>query len=472
MRAHERAIPRHRGHPRRRHQRRGRSGRPARARAGRRPPWLRLPLDRVRLGLRALPRDGGDDARGRARPAARARGGLPGGGRHARRAGPRVAVGTAHPHPPRVRAVRQPAADPAVRGGAQPARAPAGDRPRRGARERRGRVLGDRGPALRGAGGRARRAAGGLHPARHRARRPLRLRVGDRAARPPRLGDKVEWDHPHDAVLGRRRRRDRGGAPGRRGRARPHRRAVRAGDPRARVARRGRRLESLRRHPERPDRRRRGEHRDRARREPEPRTRPPVDVRAGARVGARHRRAGDRQPGRAGVDRCADARPPRPRRRRRRPEPGDRDRPRRPREPHAGPRRPREHRAGHGGAGGGALMLMRFLARWAANAVALYVAAWLLTGITYGDSGWTLIVAAAVFTLVNMWLRPVVRLLSLPLIILTLGLFLFVVNVLMLYVTDWIVPDFEIETLGAGILGAIIVSVVNWALHVVIPGPR
>jgi putative membrane protein len=117
-------------------------------------------------------------------------------------------------------------------------------------------------------------------------------------------------------------------------------------------------------------------------------------------------------------------------------------------------------------------MVMRFVLRWAANAVALYVAAWLLTGIDYGDSGWTLVVAAAVFTLVNMWLRPVVRLLSLPLIILTLGLFLFVVNVLMLYVTDWLVPDFEIETLGAGILGAIVVSLVNWALQVVLPGPR
>ena len=117
-------------------------------------------------------------------------------------------------------------------------------------------------------------------------------------------------------------------------------------------------------------------------------------------------------------------------------------------------------------------MLMRFILRWAANAIALFVAAWLLTGIVYGDSWWTLIVAAAVFTLVNMWLRPVVRLLSLPLIILTLGLFLFVVNVLMLYVTDWLVPDFEIETLGAGILGAIVVSLVNWALAVVVPGPR
>jgi putative membrane protein len=117
-------------------------------------------------------------------------------------------------------------------------------------------------------------------------------------------------------------------------------------------------------------------------------------------------------------------------------------------------------------------MLLRFVVRWALNAVALYVAAWLISGITYGDDGWTLVLAAAVFTLVNMWLRPIVRLLSLPLIILTLGLFLFIVNVLMLYVTDWIVPDFEIASFGAGVLAAIVVSVVNWGLHAVIPGPR
>jgi putative membrane protein len=117
-------------------------------------------------------------------------------------------------------------------------------------------------------------------------------------------------------------------------------------------------------------------------------------------------------------------------------------------------------------------MLMRPVIRWAANAVALYVAAWLLTGVTYGDQWWTLLVAAAVFTVVNTWLRPVVRLLSLPLIILTLGLFLFVVNVLMLYVTDWLVPDFEIRSFGAGVLAAIVVSVVNWVLHALVPGPR
>jgi putative membrane protein len=117
-------------------------------------------------------------------------------------------------------------------------------------------------------------------------------------------------------------------------------------------------------------------------------------------------------------------------------------------------------------------MLGRLAVRWVANVVALFVAAWLVSGITYGDEWWTLLIAAAVFTLVNAWLRPIVRLLSLPLIILTLGLFLFIVNVLMLYVTDWLVPDFEIESFGAGVLAAIVVSLVNWALHAAVPGPR
>src|SRR4051794_26029732 len=106
------------------------------------------------------------------------------------------------------------------------------------------------------------------------------------------------------------------------------------------------------------------------------------------------------------------------------------------------------------------------------NAAALYVAAWALTGVTYGDEGWTLLVAAAVFTLVNAWVKPVVTVLSIPFIVLTLGLFYFLVNVLMLYVTDWVVGDFEIRSFGAGVLAAIIVSVVNAAVHALIPGER
>jgi putative membrane protein len=114
----------------------------------------------------------------------------------------------------------------------------------------------------------------------------------------------------------------------------------------------------------------------------------------------------------------------------------------------------------------------RLLVRFACNAVALYVAAWALAGVTYGDQWWTLLIAAAVFTVVNMWLKPVLQVLSLPFIVVTLGLFLFLINILMLYVTDWLVRDFDIRSFGAGALAAIIVSVVNWVLHAVIPGPR
>jgi putative membrane protein len=112
------------------------------------------------------------------------------------------------------------------------------------------------------------------------------------------------------------------------------------------------------------------------------------------------------------------------------------------------------------------------LIRWVSNVVALYVAAWLLSGVTYGDQWWMLLVAAAVFTVVNAWVKPVVALLSIPFIVVTLGIFYFLINVLMLYVTDWVVPDFEIHTFWWGVLAAIIVSVVNALLHPLLPDPR
>jgi putative membrane protein len=117
-------------------------------------------------------------------------------------------------------------------------------------------------------------------------------------------------------------------------------------------------------------------------------------------------------------------------------------------------------------------VLRRLVIRFAVNAAALYVAAWALPGVTFGGEWGTLLVAAAVFTLVNAWVKPVVTLLSIPFIVLTLGLFYFLVNVLMLYVTDWLVADFDIDTLWAGALAAIIVSVVNAVLHPLLPGRR
>jgi putative membrane protein len=111
------------------------------------------------------------------------------------------------------------------------------------------------------------------------------------------------------------------------------------------------------------------------------------------------------------------------------------------------------------------------LIRWVSNVAALFVAAWLLSGVSYGDSWWSLLIAAAVFTIVNAWVKPVLAILSIPFIVITLGLFYFLINVLMLYVTDWVVPDFEINTFWWGVLAAIIVSVVNMILSPFLPDP-
>ena len=105
--------------------------------------------------------------------------------------------------------------------------------------------------------------------------------------------------------------------------------------------------------------------------------------------------------------------------------------------------------------------MRRLVVTWLFNVVALYVATWLLPGVSYGDRWWSLLLAAIVFTLANRFVRPVVTVLAIPAIVLTLGIALFFVNLLMLYVTDWIVPDFEIDTFWWGVLATIVVAATN-----------
>lgn len=112
-------------------------------------------------------------------------------------------------------------------------------------------------------------------------------------------------------------------------------------------------------------------------------------------------------------------------------------------------------------------MLRRFVVTWFFNIVALWVAAELLEGIGYGGDEWILVLAALVFSLANIFVKPLVVLFTLPLVILTLGLALFFVNLLMLYLTSWVVDDFTVDDLGAAILATIIVWVVNTVLEAV-----
>jgi putative membrane protein len=109
-------------------------------------------------------------------------------------------------------------------------------------------------------------------------------------------------------------------------------------------------------------------------------------------------------------------------------------------------------------------MLRRFLVTWAFNFVALWVAAELLGGIDY-DGIAVLIVASLVFSVVNIFVRPVVIFFTLPLVIVTLGIALFFINLLMLYLTSWIVDDFTIDGFWWAVLASIIIWIVNAVLE-------
>jgi putative membrane protein len=109
-------------------------------------------------------------------------------------------------------------------------------------------------------------------------------------------------------------------------------------------------------------------------------------------------------------------------------------------------------------------VLLELVARFAGNLAALWVASELFDDVTYGGDFWVLVLAAAVFTVANWIVKPIVTLLALPLIVLTLGVAYFFVNVLMLLLTDWVVGDFEIEGFWTLVGATIVVWLVNVAI--------
>ena len=121
---------------------------------------------------------------------------------------------------------------------------------------------------------------------------------------------------------------------------------------------------------------------------------------------------------------------------------------------------------------------MGLIIRVLINAVALWVATLVLDGITVdaettGGEVLTIVLVAVVFGVVNLFVKPIVKLLSLPLYILTLGLFTFVVNALMLLLTSWLAGlldiPFDVDGFWTAVLGALVISVVSWLLNVLLP---
>jgi putative membrane protein len=109
-------------------------------------------------------------------------------------------------------------------------------------------------------------------------------------------------------------------------------------------------------------------------------------------------------------------------------------------------------------------LLLRILIAWGVNIVALLVIDWLFDGVEIGRWG-SVILGAAVLGIANAILKPILALLTLPLILVTLGLFYFLLNIAMLALAEWITPDFSIDGFWTYIGATIVVWLVNWILN-------
>ena len=107
-----------------------------------------------------------------------------------------------------------------------------------------------------------------------------------------------------------------------------------------------------------------------------------------------------------------------------------------------------------------------FLARLLLNGIAIVVAAWLVPGVTLTGPV-PAIIAGAILGIVNALVKPVLIILTLPFTLVTLGLFLFVVNAICLGLTAALVPGFSIDGFVSAFLGALLVTVVSWVLNAV-----
>jgi putative membrane protein len=111
--------------------------------------------------------------------------------------------------------------------------------------------------------------------------------------------------------------------------------------------------------------------------------------------------------------------------------------------------------------------LIRLLLAWGINAAALWVADALFSGVRI-HGWWAYIIGAAVLGIANTVIKPVLALITLPLIILTLGLFLLVINIAMVALAEWIAPNFSIDGFWSYVGTVVIVWLVNWVGHTLV----
>ncbi len=112
---------------------------------------------------------------------------------------------------------------------------------------------------------------------------------------------------------------------------------------------------------------------------------------------------------------------------------------------------------------------MFFIFRLLIHMVAILIISYLLPGVIRVDGVWAALVAAFILGIVNAVLRPVLIFFTLPITILTLGLFLLVINGLMLWLVSAVVKGFQVNGFWGAVLGSILISIVSWILSRVLP---
>jgi putative membrane protein len=109
-------------------------------------------------------------------------------------------------------------------------------------------------------------------------------------------------------------------------------------------------------------------------------------------------------------------------------------------------------------------LLFGALIGWGVNILALIVVEWLFDSVQIGRWG-PLLLGAAVLGIANAFLKPILTILTFPLIVVTLGLSYFALNILMLALAEWIAPDFSIDGFWTYVGAAIVIWLVNWVLY-------
>ncbi len=110
---------------------------------------------------------------------------------------------------------------------------------------------------------------------------------------------------------------------------------------------------------------------------------------------------------------------------------------------------------------------MKLLIGWLLNALALLAVAYLVPDI-HVSNFMSALIAAAVIGLANMLIKPILLILTLPVTIITLGLFIFVINGILFWIAGYFLQGFDVKTIMAGIIGAIVYSIISWILSAIL----